>query len=416
MCGDDIMNIFEDRGGGKLHWKLNLYVLWVCVFFTCASYTMCVPFLPVYLLQHLGVAQSDVNEWTGLIYSVTFLMAAIMAPYWGAHADRIGQRLMAIRAGFGLALTYALMGMCQSPEQLFGVRLLAGLVSGFVPASLSLVSSTLPAVKMGWGMGLMQTAVASGSILGPMLGGYVSAWFGMRMSFYIASAALFVSTIMVIAFVRDIGHEKGEGKVIHVWADLRASLKNKGLLFVMSMFFLVQVCVMIVQPLITMYVSYLLGGVVNEDVVKTAGIIFSLAGIAGIIAGPYWGTRGQKRGYTKTLFLVFVCAGVINMCQFFVGNIWQYAVVTFIYGLFLAGAVPNINARLVEVTDPSVRGKAFGLVTSAQQFGGVVGPLLGGFLGGFMPTRLILVLTGFILVCAGIYTYLTKVRVLAQKA
>ena len=32
----------------------------------------------------------------------------------------------------------------------------------------------------------------------------------------------------------------------------------------MSMFFLVQVCVMIVQPLITMYVSYLLGGVVNE--------------------------------------------------------------------------------------------------------------------------------------------------------
>lgn len=171
------MNIFEDRGGGKLHWKLNLYVLWVCVFFTCASYTMCVPFLPVYLLQHLGVAQADVNSWTGLIYSVTFFTAAIMAPYWGAHADRIGQRLMAIRAGFGLAVTYALMGMCQRPEQLFGVRLLAGLVSGFVPASLSLVSSTLPAVKMGWGMGLMQTAVASGSILGPMLGGYVSAWF-----------------------------------------------------------------------------------------------------------------------------------------------------------------------------------------------------------------------------------------------
>ena len=408
------MNIFEDRGGGKLHWKLNLYVLWVCVFFCCASYTMCVPFLPVYLLQHLGVAQSDVNEWTGLIYSVTFFTAAVMAPYWGAHADRIGQRLMAIRAGFGLAISYALMGMCQTPEQLFGVRLLAGLVSGFVPAALSLVSSTLPAVKMGWGMGLMQTAVASGSILGPMLGGYVSAWFGMRMSFYIAAVALLIATIMVVALVRDIGHEKGEGKVIHVWADLRASLQNKGLLFVMSMFFLVQVCVMIVQPLITMYVSYLLGGVVNDDVVKTAGVIFSLAGIAGIIAGPYWGNRGQKRGYTKTLFLVFICAGAINMCQFFVSNIWQYAAVTFVYGLFLAGAVPNINARLVEVTDPSVRGKAFGLVTSAQQFGGVVGPLLGGFLGGFLPTRLILVLTGFILVCAGVYTYLTKVRGMAK--
>lgn len=224
--------------------------------------------LPVYLLQHLGVAQSDVNEWTGLIYSVTFFTAAVMAPYWGAHADRIGQRLMAIRAGFGLAISYALMGMCQTPEQLFGVRLLAGLVSGFVPAALSLVSSTLPAVKMGWGMGLMQTAVASGSILGPMLGGYVSAWFGMRMSFYIAAVALLIATIMVIALVRDIGHEKGEGKVIHVWADLRASLQNKGLLFVMSMFFLVQVCVMIVQPLITMYVSYLWAALSTTTLLK----------------------------------------------------------------------------------------------------------------------------------------------------
>ena len=48
---------------------------------------------------------------------------------------------------FGLALTYALMGMCQSPEQLFGVRLSAGLVSGFVPASLSLVSSTQMCIR-----------------------------------------------------------------------------------------------------------------------------------------------------------------------------------------------------------------------------------------------------------------------------
>ena len=116
------MNIFEDRGGGKLHWKLNLYVLWVCVFFTCASYTMCVPFLPVYLLQHLGVAQADVNSWTGLIYSVTFFTAAIMAPYWGAHADRIGQRLMAIRAGFGLAVTYAFLCRRLLPPAAFSGR------------------------------------------------------------------------------------------------------------------------------------------------------------------------------------------------------------------------------------------------------------------------------------------------------
>lgn len=56
---------------------------------------------------------------------------------------------MAIRAGFGLI--YLLAGrISQSPEQLLGVRILTGLISGFVPASMSLVSSTLPESRMGW--------------------------------------------------------------------------------------------------------------------------------------------------------------------------------------------------------------------------------------------------------------------------
>ena len=96
----------QDSDGSKKHinWKRNLIVLWAGVFLTCASYTMVVPFLPLYLLQELGVSSSSVNLWAGIIFSVTFLGSAIMAPYWGAMADRVGQKKMAIRAGCGLAL------------------------------------------------------------------------------------------------------------------------------------------------------------------------------------------------------------------------------------------------------------------------------------------------------------------------
>lgn len=112
------MSLLDERGTGAISWQRNLAVLWCGVFFACASYTMVVPFLPVYLLQELHVESSEVNFWSGLVYSVTFLGASIMAPYWGARADRVGQRRMAIRAGFGLAFTYWLAGISQSPEQL----------------------------------------------------------------------------------------------------------------------------------------------------------------------------------------------------------------------------------------------------------------------------------------------------------
>lgn len=392
------------------YWKRNLPVLWIGVFLCCASYTSCVPFLPIYLLRELGVAQADVNHWAGITFAITFLGSSIMAPYWGALADHVGQRKMAVRAGFGLALTYFLTGVCQNVYQLLLVRALCGVVAGFVPACMSMASSSLPEHKMGWGMGLMQTAVASGSIMGPLLGGYLSSWFGMRMSFLVGSAALFVATVAVAFIVKDMTVlQKGGSGAVTLLHDLRDSLRNKELLYVMLMFFTVQSCIMLIQPLITMYVGQLMG-TMGDEVVKMSGVIFSLAGLAGIIAAPFWGKRGQRFGYIRTFAVVTFIAGFINLFQVFIANVWQFAVIQFVYGLFLAGAVPNINANLTLVTDKNTRGKAFGLVTSAQQFGGVVGPLLGGFLGAMMATRYVLVTTGCILMCLALYSYMTRVR------
>ncbi|MBQ9763928.1 MAG: MFS transporter [Phascolarctobacterium sp.] len=371
---------------------------------------MCVPFLPVFLLKDLGVSPDNVSFWSGLVYSITFFFAAMMAPYWGAMADKVGQKRMAIRAGIGLVVTYVMSAMCQDEYQFLVIRGLIGLISGFVPASMSLVSSTLPVDKMGWGMGLMQTALSSGGILGPLIGGYLSSWFGIRASFWLSSVCLTISTLLVIFLVRDVSiSEERRNKKVDLISDLREALKNKGILYTMMMFFLIQVCIMLLQPLITIYVGQLMGKV-DDETIQMAGIIFSLAGISGIMAAPFWGKRGQQYGYVKTFCYITLGAGVVNLFKFFTIDVYQFAVVQFVYGLFLAGAIPNINANLAEVTDQSIRGKAFGLVTSAQMSGGFVGPLLGGALGHFLPTRLVIICAGIILIAMSGYTYTTKVK------
>ncbi|MGM9569501.1 MAG: MFS transporter [Phascolarctobacterium sp.] len=404
------MLAFNEENEKNTVWKKNLPVLWVAVFLCCASYTACIPFLPVYLFREMGVAEADVNFWAGVCFAVTFLGCTVMAPYWGALADHVGQRKMALRAGYGLAITYFLTGVCQDVYQLMGVRILCGVVAGFVPACMSMASSSLPESRMGWGMGLMQTAMASGSIMGPLLGGYMASWFGMRMSFYVGSMALFAGTVAVMLVVKDMTIlQKGSFSASSLWHDLKDSLRNKELRFIMFMFFMIQTCVMTIQPLITMYVGQLMG-TMGDGAVKMSGVIFSLAGFAGIIAAPFWGKRGQKYGFVRVFALVTFTAGFINLFQVFIQDVWQFATIQFVYGLFLAGAVPNINANLTVVTDKATRGKAFGLSTSANQFGGVVGPLLGGALGAVLTTRYVLVATGCILMCMGVYSYLTRAR------
>ncbi len=306
-------------------------------------------------------------------------------------------------------------GVCQDVYQLLLVRILCGVIAGFVPACMSMASSSLPEERMGWGMGLMQTAVASGTIMGPLMGGYLSSWFGMRASFYVGSVALFVATSAVACIVHDMSVlSKGRHAAGSLLADLREALHNKGLLYVMAMFFMVQTCVMLIQPLITLYVGELMHDM-GDAAIKMAGIIFSLSGFTGIIAAPFWGKRGQRFGYVRTFCVVTFIAGFINLFQVFIANVWQFAAIQFVYGLFLAGAVPNINANLTQVTAKNMRGKAFGLVTSAQQFGGVVGPLAGGMLGSFMSSRYVLVTTGCVLMSVALYSYFTHVRGAGQE-
>ena len=63
-------------------WQKNLWVLVVAVILCGSSYTMLVPFLPIFLLD-LGVTGEQVKMWSGVIFAASFLVAAVLAPYWG---------------------------------------------------------------------------------------------------------------------------------------------------------------------------------------------------------------------------------------------------------------------------------------------------------------------------------------------
>ncbi len=88
-----------------MNWKLVLAILTCNILFMSSSYTMLIPFLPMYLTMELGVSDADVNLWSGIVFSATFLVSAVMAPIWGRMADTKGKRLMAMRASFLLAIS-----------------------------------------------------------------------------------------------------------------------------------------------------------------------------------------------------------------------------------------------------------------------------------------------------------------------
>jgi DHA1 family multidrug resistance protein-like MFS transporter len=346
------------------------------------------------------------------VHSSAFLVGAIMAPLWGSIADKYGKRKMVIRAGLSLAVIYSLLAFVRNPWELIVVRMLHGFVGGFVPASMAIVASVVPKDKLGSSLGMMQAGTMTGGILGPLFGGLLAVWFGQRNSFIVAGCIIFVATLGVIFWVRE-GKMAAPSKSTGMLQGLREAFHSRSLVNMLLLLVVFQLSVNMIQPLLTLHIADLQGSL--DNAVLSSGIIFSLIGIAGIIASPIWGRLGERRGYNGLLSFCLICAGIIVSMQFFVHSLWLFTIVQFAFGLFLAGVVPTVNTLMVRSTDESFRGRSFGLTTSANQIGAMIGPLLGGAMGYFLNISWIFVTTGLLLLCAGL-TMLIRIRSISEES
>lgn len=382
-----------------MNWRRNLWTLTAAVILSSSSYTMVIPFLPLYLLE-LGVSADSITMWSGVIFSVSFLIGGIMAPYWGRLADRTGKKRMVLRAGFSLAAVYLLGAFVTSPLQLFFMRVLQGFANGFVPASLAIVAASVPKDRMGFSLGLVQTGILMGGIFGPLIGGSLSHLFGMRLSFIIAAAAIFFGTFGVkLLVVETVNTAKtGTESIID---DFKAAIHNRRLLKMLALLFLVQVATVMLQPLLTLYIAELVGKI--EGAGLTAGMVYSLAGIAGAFAAPLWGRVGQRKGFYLILTIAFTGAGIFNLGQYFVSDVYTFAMLQFMFGLFVVGVYPAINTIAVSSCDKGFQGRVFGLTTTANQMGSMAGPLIGAAISSYVGIRPVFLFTGMLLLMVGVY-------------
>ncbi|NRD79209.1 MFS transporter [Bacillus sp. BRMEA1] len=381
-------------------WKRNLFVLWIGVFFTSASFSMVIPFLPIFLLK-IGVTQNT-ELWSGLLFSAAFFAGAISAPFWGRIADKYGRKPMIIRAGFVLFAIYTLTAFVTNPYQLLVLRFLQGLLSGFIPGSIALIGTNTPSDKVGYALSLISTASASGGIVGPLLGGGIADLVGNRWAFASAGIIVLISTLLIIFWVTEENFtpSKERGSVKN---DIKYACCNRPLILVLILTIVTSCSIMTVEPILPLYIVKLGGS--SDKASFIAGIVFSLPGIASAIFAPYWGKRADKVGFQRVLVIGLLGGGVGSLAQILFIHIWGFSVIRFIYGIFFCAVFPALNGLVVKSTPDDFRGRAFGLNQTANQIGGMVGPMIGGFLGGIFPAQSVFLITGLLLLAATAVAY-----------
>lgn len=384
-------------------WKRNLIVCWFGTFVTLIGMSQIAPIMPLYIKQ-LGIHNvSAISQISGIAFGATFVVSAIFSPIWGYVADRFGRKPMLLRASLGMAVVVGSMGLAQNVYQLIGLRILQGVITGYSTACTTLVATQTEKKHAGWALGVLSTAFVSGSLLGPLVGGYLDEFLGLKFTFFLTGGLMLIAFFTTLFFVKE-DFVPSEKKKVESAKELWKQLPNSNIivtLFVSS--FILQFAYYSVEPIITIYIGQLAGSL--NHVALIAGMAFSASGLANIIAAPRLGKLSDRIGPQKVVLGALILAGIVFIPQAFVKNPWQLMALRFGLGIATAGLSPSINTLLKKITPEKFTGRIFGFNISAYYMGTFTGSVIGGQIAARLGIKYVFFITSSLLFFNAIWVY-----------
>ena len=372
-----------------IDWRKNLFMLWICQVLSLMGFSFALPFMPLYI-QEMGITDPEsLRLWSGLLMVGSGVPMAIMMPIWGFLSDRWGRKPMTLRANLGGALVLFAMGLVRTPELLLVLRMVQGAFTGTVIANLTLVVSNTPEKRIGFAIGIMNSAVFAGNAIGPLVGGYFADLFGFRIAFYLSSITLFLAFFVALFWVKeDFSPQVAPGPP-RIFRDMAHLFRENRILPFIALFALFALARFSPRPMYPLLVKKIAAA--GLGVATQAGLINATAGVAAVLAGIAVG-RLADRG--KPFVIGIFCAslaGVFLFPQGFMPSVWSIIPLVFFADFFSAGVDPIMNILLSRRVPVERRGTAFGLSGSARAVGWSIGAMLGGILAAYLDFKAVFI-------------------------
>lgn len=389
-------------------WKKNLFILSIAVFIAGIAFSEIMPFLPLYVASLGDFSHQELNFWSGFIYAGMYIVSAITSPWWGKLADKKGRKLMILRASFGMAIAIGAMGLVTNVYQLFALRCLQGLFAGFVSNSNALIATQTPKEKAGQAMGTMASSVTAGTLLGPLVGGFLASIFSYRITFFITGILLFTTFIMSFLWVKEDNFVAKNTAKLDKTKDVIKQFNSPILIFgLLITTMIIQAANNSINPIVSLFVKQLLHN--HGNVVLISGIIAVLPGIATFAVASKFGALGDKIGTHKIIIAGFIAASLFFFATAFVQNTIELGILRFLVGFSDACLFPQVQTMLTKNSPAAITGRVFSWNQSAMYLGNIIGPLIGTTVSGLSNYSMVFLVTAVIVL---FNLFLFKINVL----
>ncbi|MGB8212391.1 MAG: MFS transporter [Anaerolineales bacterium] len=332
-------------------------------------------FQPIYL-QQLG-ANTMTIAWVLSLAGLAMMLAHIPA---GHLADRIGRKPLLVTAWIIGVLAAGVMALARALP-LFIVGLLLYGLTAFVSSPLnSYVTAAHGRLSPVRAMTLVSAAYNLGAILGPVSGGWIGAYLGLR-TVYLVSTCIFSVSTLLLLFLRPQPCEEHDPA-----APPESLWKNTRFVSFLGVVFLAMFVMYLPQPLAPRFLQ-------NERglSLENIGLLGSVNGLGNTLLALLLGLFAARTGF----LLAQLSVAAFALLLWKGSGLGWYAV-----GYFLLGGYRSarylIFAQIRPLIHPSQMGLAYGVSETVNALAVMLAPLLAGVLYTPQPGRVYWVSAGLI--------------------
>ncbi len=332
----------------------------------------------------------------GGLLAIYALLVVVVQPVVGYGLDRFGRRPFLIVGLLGFAFSNAIFGLASDVAGLFLAQLAQGVGAGLLwLAVLAVVSDLAPDDNLGQEYGRVEEMSIRGVLLGTMVGFAVlrvlsGDAFGGELTFSASWRILFLgftaATLLAVAIVwrgvpESLDRSDDRPPKPSVAAKAR-SLKTQGrwrlpgqLRIFLVIVILTATAAEILSPIL---IKYLYDNISTN--LFMVALAFLPAALAGSVLPSRLGGLSDRFGRRPPLIIAFFVSGLAALAIPLVQSLWPLALVWVFEAAAFAAAAPAEEALVIDISDEDHQGIALGFYTAAAGLGGVIGPLLGGWL------------------------------------
>ncbi|MDQ0255794.1 MFS family permease [Evansella vedderi] len=310
---------------------------------------------------------------TGMIVAVYSLTNMIGNAFCGHLIDRYGRKKLLL-VGMGLVTIILLLyPAVSSGWGLFLIRFIHGLAGGaLIPAAFAYLGDLSPEKGRGKRMAFSGASIGIAAIIGPAIGGIISARYTIDIVFYLVAFLFFAAFIGVMLGLKETVPLKEQKEKVDI-RDLFLLLRNPTMFQAINGAFALMFSMGILAHALPLKVQSLyLSSAITGMLLSSFGIVALIIFLTPInnIFDKFIPQRFILGGLSLISFAL-LCLTVVNSLPLMVA-------VMIVYGIGFSFVFPSMNRIVVDISSEADRGKAFGIFYASFSLGVVFGSLLSG--------------------------------------